>query len=46
MLDSLYQQGSLDLDYMVTHTVPLTQAAQGFSNLEAGSAIRTVVVPD
>lgn len=46
VLDSLYQQGSLDLDYMVTHTVPLTQAAQGFRNLESGSAIRTVVVPD
>ena len=46
VLDSLYQQGSLDLDAMVTHAVPLTEAAQGFRNLEEGSAIRSVVVPD
>ena len=31
---------------MVTHAVPLTEAAQGFRNLEEGSAIRSVVVPD
>ncbi len=46
VLDSLYQQGSLDLDGMVTQTVPLSETAQGFRNLEAGSAIRTVVIPD
>jgi S-(hydroxymethyl)mycothiol dehydrogenase len=45
VLDSLYQQGSLDLDSMVTHTIPLSDMTRGFENLEANSAIRTVVVP-
>lgn len=45
VLDSLYQLGSLDLDGMVTHTIPLSDMEKGFENLEAGSAIRTVVVP-
>ncbi len=45
VLDSLYQSGSLDLDAMVTHTIPLSDMEKGFENLEANSAIRTVVVP-
>ncbi len=45
VLDSLYQQGRLDLDAMVTHTIPLSDMEKGFENLEANSAIRTVVVP-
>ena len=45
VLDSLYQQGKLDLDGMVTHTIPLSDMEKGFENLETGSAIRTVVVP-
>ena len=45
VLDSLYQSGSLDLDAMVTHTIPLSDMERGFENLEANSAIRTVVVP-
>lgn len=45
VLDSLYRMGSLDLDGMVTHTIPLTEMAKGFENLETGSALRTVVVP-
>lgn len=46
VLDSLYQSGSLDLDAMVTHTIPLSEMEKGFENLEDGSALRTVVVPD
>ena len=46
VLDSLYQAGSLDLDSMVTHTIPLSEMEKGFENLETGSALRTVVVPD
>ncbi len=46
VLDSLYQSGSLDLDSMVTHTIPLSDMEKGFENLETGSALRTVVVPD
>ena len=45
VLDSLYQLGSLDLDSMVTHTIPLSEMEKGFENLETGSALRTVVVP-
>ncbi|MCE2526077.1 MAG: zinc-binding dehydrogenase [Actinomycetia bacterium] len=45
VLDSLYQLGSLDLDAMVTHTIPLSDMEKGFENLESNSAIRTVVVP-
>jgi len=45
VLDSLYQAGSLDLDAMVTHTISLSDMEKGFENLEANSAIRTVVVP-
>ena len=45
VLDSLYQLGSLDLDAMVTHTIPLSEMEKGFENLETGSALRTVVVP-
>ena len=46
VLDSLYQAGSLDLDAMVTHTIPLSEMEKGFENLETGSALRTVVIPD
>ena len=46
VLDSLYQSGNLDLDAMVTHTIPLSDMEKGFENLETGSALRTVVVPD
>ena len=45
VLDSLYQLGSLDLDGMVTHIIPLSEMEKGFENLETGSALRTVVVP-
>ena len=45
VLDSLYQSGRLDLDSMVTHTIPLSEMEKGFENLETGSALRTVVVP-
>ena len=45
VLDALYRMGSLDLDAMVTHTIPLSDMEKGFENLETGSAIRTVVVP-
>ena len=46
VLDSLYRAGSLNLDSMVTHTIPLSEMEKGFENLETGSALRTVVVPD
>ena len=46
VLDSLYQLGRLDLDSMVTHTIPLSEMEKGFENLETGTALRTVVVPD
>ncbi len=46
VLDALYQLGRLDLDSMVTHTIPLSEMDKGFENLETGSALRTVVVPD
>lgn len=45
VLDSLYRAGRLDLDSMVTHTIPLSEMEKGFENLETGSALRTVVVP-
>ena len=46
VLDSLYRSGRLNLDDMVTHTIPLSEMEKGFENLETGSALRTVVVPD
>ena len=46
VLDSLYRSGRLNLDGMVTHTIPLSDMEKGFENLETGSALRTVVVPD
>ena len=46
VLDSLYRSGRLNLDDMVTHTIPLSEMAKGFENLDTGSALRTVVVPD
>ncbi len=46
VLDSLYRAGRLNLDDMVTHTIPLSTLEKGFDNLETGTALRTVVVPD
>ncbi|MYH54983.1 MAG: zinc-binding dehydrogenase [Acidimicrobiia bacterium] len=46
VLDALYRDGRLKLDEMVSHTIPLSDMEQGFENLETGSSLRTVVVPD
>ena len=39
----LYQQGLLDLDALITGTVPLDQIADGFDRSASGEQLRTVV---
>jgi len=46
VLEALYREGRLKLDEMVSHTIPLSDMELGFENLETGSSLRTVVVPD
>lgn len=40
----LYKAGKLNIDDMVTQTIPLEKINEGFETLERGDAIRTVVV--
>lgn len=40
----LYQRGKLDLDALVTGTMPLSDAAKGFQNCRSGAGLRTLLV--
>lgn len=42
----LYRRGLLDLDALVTATVPLDRIAEGFDMARSGEGLRTVVVND
>jgi Zn-dependent alcohol dehydrogenase len=42
-LISLWRNGQLDLESMITHRRPLAEINEGFADLAAGRGIRTVI---
>ena len=42
---SLYKQGRLKLDELITKTRPLSEVNEAFADMEAGAVARTVLVP-
>lgn len=42
---SLYQQGRLKLDELITKTRPLSEVNEAFADMEAGAVARTVLLP-
>jgi S-(hydroxymethyl)glutathione dehydrogenase/alcohol dehydrogenase len=39
-----YMEGKIDIDDMITHTLPLERINEGFDLMASGESIRTVVV--
>jgi S-(hydroxymethyl)glutathione dehydrogenase/alcohol dehydrogenase len=39
-----YMNGKIEIDPMITHTLPLTDINRGFDLMHAGKSIRSVVV--
>jgi S-(hydroxymethyl)glutathione dehydrogenase/alcohol dehydrogenase len=39
-----YMQGKIDIDSLITHTMPLEQINRGFELMERGESIRSVVI--
>jgi S-(hydroxymethyl)glutathione dehydrogenase/alcohol dehydrogenase len=41
-----YMDGKIEIDPMITHTLPLTEINNGFDLMHSGESIRSVVLYD